>query len=917
MSLKGIEVTMILCVLLGSFVIIGENSEACFSIEVNVEDDEKYVDKGEYTIYEIEISLSPGCKSTYYLTFTSDGELPDWSSAILNGSGGVIEYGEELTFSGTVTVVFSLKVTSPINALDDEFVTITTHIWATDYYNQEGFHDVVTTTHVNNDPLSPNPVTLWESGNTTNSIELEWTESDEPFFSFARYEVHMSKVNGFTPVSGTIIANITNRGQTTYNVTGLSPGSTYYFAIRVWDNGIEHILVGPLFADSNILEARTPGINYPPIAVWLNDPTDVTNREATLTWSQNMDDDFGQYEIHASLNPGFTPGPETLFVDPITERYITEYVVTGLDENATIYFKIRVLDSGGLHNDSNEVSCNTLDYIPEPLILDDPFDTTVYSTNLKWTENTDTDFDRYEVHMSQTPGFTPGIDTFIKTITDNTMNYTEISGLDDSTTYYFIVQVWDDGGQYSDSNEVEETTLDGTPPRLISTLPIDNSINIEISESIIVTFSEAMNPSSVTFTCSPDPGGWDPVWDASGVRVTYDHNDFDDGTQYTFEITAGQDLAGNPLGGADVPNPWSFNTKDLTPPDISSTNPPDSDTDVSIDTKISITFSEEMDQLSVEDAIDTTILYGTPTWNGNTITLTPTSDLSYSVQYTITITTDAKDLAGNYMVSSFSFSFTTESESSGPINHDPVVSVSSPSSDIADDTFTIEWSATDQDNDPLTIDLYYDNDKDSSNGMILIESGVGNSGTYAWDTSELSEGNYYVYVTANDGTVEIGSYSGRLTIDHPEEVDTDEDGIPDTLDPDDDNDGLLDIEEDIDQDGNLDNGETDPLDPDTDGDGYDDMDDDFPRDPLRWSTDIGGDKDTGDSADFPLILLVIIICAILIVVLVGAWALSSSKKGTIPGGLINCPQCGQAFQPDPSMGPYVRCPYCGTTGMLR
>ena len=53
-------------------------------------------------------------------------------------------------------------------------------------------------------------------------------------------------------------------------------------------------------------------------------------------------------------------------------------------------------------------------------------------------------------------------------------------------------------------------------------------------------------------------------------------------------------------------------------------------------------------------------------------------------------------------------------------------------------------------------------------------------------------------------------------------VDTDGDGQVDVLDPDDDNDGLPDIVEDVNQNGVQDSGETDPLNPDTDGDGLED-----------------------------------------------------------------------------------------------
>jgi hypothetical protein len=917
MALKRVGVLLIVSALLGTLVVIAVNTSACFSWEVECEDTENYVDKGEYTLYEILISMSPGCRSTYWISFSSEGEPPDWSTAILNMSGGVLPYGVEMVFSGTFSYTFTLKVTAPPDALGGEVAYITTHIRATDYYNQDDIIDVVTTTIVTMDDEAPNPVVLSQLGSTTTSIELEWTESDEPIWAFDRYELHMCSFDGFTPVTGTFIEEFSNKGETFFNVTGLSPGSMYFFIIRVWDNGIEHISHGPMFADSNLLPASTPGINYPPPAVFLYDPTDVTNREAHLDWTECFEGDFDKYELHVSLTPGFTPGPETRFVDPITNSTIIQYDVTGLKENKTSYFKIRVYDAGGLYNDSNEVFCTTLDYIPEPPLLEEPFDTTISSTKLIWSENVDTDFDCYEVHMSDTQGFTPGPNTLIETLENNLDNYTTVFSLLESTTYYFVIQVWDEGGNYADSNEVSVTTLDGTPPHIVSTLPIDGAIEIEPTQDIIITFNEPMNTSSLVTTCSPDPGGWGiPIWNANSDEVTCSHSDFDDETHYTFDITACEDLGGNSLVG--LPYSFSFDTKDLTPPEIISTSPSDNAEEVSITTTISITFSEEMDKLSVEDAIMTSLYYETPSWSGNTITLTPTTDLAYLSEYSITISTSAKDVSENYLSDSYSFSFTTEEEETEPpepVNHAPIVSVSSPNSDIADDSFTIYWTASDSDEDVLSISLYYDIDKNSENGMIMISSGLSNSGNYIWDTTDLDDGSYYVYVTADDGEVNVGSYSGRLTIDHPEETDTDEDGIPDSVDNDDDGDGVSDAQE-----ANI---GTDPLDPDTDGDGYDDDVDEFPLDSTKHTSD--GDTPTTESGSkddesFPMILLGIIIC-IIIVTLVVAWAVTASKKkptGPAPqaGTQIACPSCGQRFTADPT-SQFIQCPFCGTSGRLR
>jgi hypothetical protein len=79
---------------------------------------------------------------------------------------------------------------------------------------------------------------------------------------------------------------------------------------------------------------------------------------------------------------------------------------------------------------------------------------------------------------------------------------------------------------------------------------------------------------------------------------------------------------------------------------------------------------------------------------------------------------------------------------------------------VSTGSFTIRYSASDADGDPLTVSLYYDTDRNTSNGRTLIASGrPGGNGTYVWDTSGLPNGDYFIYAEANDGVQLAGSYS--------------------------------------------------------------------------------------------------------------------------------------------------------------
>ena len=104
-------------------------------------------------------------------------------------------------------------------------------------------------------------------------------------------------------------------------------------------------------------EVCTP--NSPPSAVLLYAPTSATSSSLMLTWTMNNDNDFARYEIHKSTSPLFTISQNTL-VATINVRTTTTYTAIGLASSTTYYFKVRVVDTGALYADSNEVSGTTL-----------------------------------------------------------------------------------------------------------------------------------------------------------------------------------------------------------------------------------------------------------------------------------------------------------------------------------------------------------------------------------------------------------------------------------------------------------------------------------------------------------------------------------------------------------------------------
>ena len=101
-------------------------------------------------------------------------------------------------------------------------------------------------------------------------------------------------------------------------------------------------------------------------------------------------------------------------------------------------------------------------------------------------------------------------------------------------------------------------------PQIVSTDPADGSTDVGLWEPVVVTFSEPMNTTSVTWSAAPDPG-FAPDWSDENRTLTLDHAaPFVRSTTHSIEIS-GQDGEGEPLGPGPVPNPWTFTTVATNP----------------------------------------------------------------------------------------------------------------------------------------------------------------------------------------------------------------------------------------------------------------------------------------------------------------------------------------------------------------
>ncbi len=208
------------------------------------------------------------------------------------------------------------------------------------------------------------------------------------------------------------------------------------------------------------------------------------------------------------------------------------------------------------------------------------------------------------------------------------------------------------------------SALDTIRPTVISTIPTDNAVNVPLNNSITATFSEAMDPTSITAASFIVNDGINPIAGIvsyNGITATFKPtSNLVSGKTYLATITTvAKDLAGNTMLNNYF---WNFSTGNA--PVVISTDPANFAMNVPLNKVIKATFSKPMDPLTINNTTFTlkegsNIISGAVTYTGIVASFKPTLALSAGKTYTATITTGAKDLSGVSIVSNYIWTFTT------------------------------------------------------------------------------------------------------------------------------------------------------------------------------------------------------------------------------------------------------------------
>lgn len=374
------------------------------------------------------------------------------------------------------------------------------------------------------------------------------------------------------------------------------------------------------------------------------------------------------------------------------------------------------------------------------------------------------------------------IDISNASVTGSAATFTLPDNLFRLTTYY----IWIEAGAFTDLagndyagtstpfvwNFTTATASDVNPPVAATLTPLDNASNVSIANDLTLDFSEAVQlyESAVL----KDFGGnvIPSTSTVSGSTLTINPtSDLANSTQYYVEIAYGaiRDLAGNSFAGFSGNTTWNFTTEaapDTTPPSVNVYTPTNNSTGTSISNNLTLTFNEDVQLIT--DAIlknyDTNaVISSSSSVSGNTLTVNPTSDLSYSTHYYVTLANGGiQDLAGNNFIgfsTNATWNFTT---GVAPDTTPPSPSIFSPLDNATGVSLTNNITITFDETIQLSGGFPILRNFDTNAEVISTSFVFSGSNLIINPTNDLSENTQYYIEIANGIIQDIAgnSYSG-------------------------------------------------------------------------------------------------------------------------------------------------------------
>jgi fibronectin type 3 domain-containing protein len=316
----------------------------------------------------------------------------------------------------------------------------------------------------------------------------------------------------------------------TYQVTNLTPGTTYAFSVQAFNNA------GP----SGPTSFKTATLTLAPT----NLAAASVKGKVNLTWTAPTG--AVTYNVYRSLASGGEAGTTPIATGLATPSYTDTSAAAG----TTYFYEVTAVDAGGESALSNEATTTTTPAAPVNLTA------SASGTQVSLSWSTSTGAASYNVYRSTTSGGETGTQPIATGLTSTAFSD---SGLANGTTYFYVVTAVGSSGESAFSTEAHAITVAVAPTNLAAT-PGNNQVSLTWNApSGAATFNVYRSLTSGSETSSA------PL--ATGLTsASYTDTSVTNGTTYFYEVTAVN------AGGESAASAEASATPQFVPPPPAPTN---------------------------------------------------------------------------------------------------------------------------------------------------------------------------------------------------------------------------------------------------------------------------------------------------------------------------------------------------------